>query len=71
MSSPNTPDVTLTTIDGTTYVERPDLGITVARFHRQGNYRLRCYVSPDEFVYSEWGQRESAESVAIKHAFSF
>lgn len=57
------------TVNGTTYYEFD--GLTVAKVIKVGNYRVRCYVSPDEYHYSEWATPEAAHNVALKHAMKF
>jgi hypothetical protein len=66
------PDIGVYARDGITTLERHDLdGIRVASFHRQGNWRLRCYISPDEYAASEWATREACEHAAIHWAATF
>jgi hypothetical protein len=71
MTTDITTDIAAYTQGGVTTIERTDLGIRVGAFHRQGNWRLRCYIGPDEYIASEWATREAAESVALKHAARF
>ncbi len=75
MSATTAPAVTVTTVHGISYVDLPELSITVARFQKEGStYRLRCHFGPEDgrdVVYSDHLTRASAKRSALRHAAKF
>ena len=64
-----TADVTISKANGASTYATSE-GIVAAKVWRQGRYIVRSYISPDEYVTSEWATAEAAHNVALKHSLS-